>query len=47
MRSASKKKIFFCTNDKSENDAIHSRCTAIDLRIEEADAQPSTLEEQL
>ena len=29
-----------------KNDAVYSRCTAIDLRIVKADAQPSTLEEQ-
>ena len=29
-----------------KNDAIYSRCIAIDLRIVKADAQPSTLEEQ-
>ena len=44
MRSASKKKNSQTTSPK--NDAIHSRCIAIDLRIVKADAQPSTLEEQ-
>ena len=44
MRSANKN--FFARMTSPKNDAIYSRCTAIDLRMVKADAQPSTLEEQ-